>query len=64
MQSTLNKHIYSKHTEQKCDVCGKEFMTSMEMITYKANEHHQEVETFNVEIDSTPKAEKERINVA
>jgi hypothetical protein len=59
-QSTLKKHINSKHTEQKCDLCGKECMTSMEIITHKANEHHEEVETFNVEIHSTPKEDKEK----
>ena len=28
--NTLNKHINSKQTKQKCKVCKKEFNTSME----------------------------------
>ena len=33
-QSTLKKHTNSQHTEQKCDLCGKECMTSMEIFTH------------------------------
>ena len=35
-------------------------MASMKIITNKANEYHEEVEIFNVEIHSTPKEDKEK----
>ena len=59
-QSTIKKHINSQHTGQKCDLCGKECMISIIIITHKANEHHEEVKKFNVEIHSTPKEDKEK----
>ena len=33
---TLKKHIYTKHTNQKCDIYRKEFKTSMEVLSHKA----------------------------
>ena len=39
-QTTLKKHINSKHTEQKCNTCGKEFETSMKLISHIAIEHN------------------------
>ena len=56
--TALKKHIKTKHTEKKCDVCGKEFRTSMEMIPHKTKDHHEEEDVFDVKIHSTPKEEE------
>ena len=53
--TTLRKHINSKHTNQKCDICRKEFKTSMEVLSHKAKEHQEEDEVWNVKVHSTPK---------
>ena len=39
---TLENHISSKHTEQKCKECNREFKTSMELVSHVAKEHHNE----------------------
>ena len=53
--TTLKKHINTKHTNQKCDICRKEFKTSMEVLSHKAKEHQEEDEVWNVKVHSTPK---------
>ena len=53
--NTLKKHINTKHTNQKCDICRKEFKTSMEVLSHKAKEHQEEDEVWNVKVHSTPK---------
>lgn len=40
--TTLKKHINTKHSEQKCKICRKEFKTSMELVSHVAEEHHLE----------------------
>ena len=44
----------SKHTEQKCKICGKEFETSMKLISHIAIEHNEEDEILNEVWHSTP----------
>ena len=53
-QTTLKKHINSKHTEQKCKTCGKEFETPMKLISHIAIEHNEEDEILNEVLHSTP----------
>ena len=53
-QTTLKKHINSKHTEQKCNISGKEFETSMKLISHIAIEHNEEDEILNEVLHSTP----------
>ena len=60
--STLKKHINSMHSKQECDICKKEFKTSMEVIIHKAKEHHEEEETWNVKAHSTPKKGNEDLS--
>ena len=57
--STLNKHIKSKHTKQKCYICRKEFKTSMQVISHKAEKQQEEEEIWDVKAHSTPKSDKE-----
>ena len=54
--NTLRKHLNSKHTEQKCKFCGKEFKASMQLVSHVANKHIEE-EEWNVEFTSTPMKE-------
>ena len=54
--ATLKKHKNTKHTEQKCKVCNKEFKISMELVTHVANEHDDQEEAWTVKFQSTPKA--------
>ena len=37
---TLNKHINTKPTKQKCKVCDEEFETSIEMFKHVAENHN------------------------
>ena len=60
--ATLIKHINTKHTEQKCKVCKKEFKTLMELVSHVAKEHHLDYDEWNVEFHSTPKGEKDNKN--
>ena len=53
---TLNKHINSKHTEQKCKVCSKDFKTSMQLVNHVAQMHNHQEES------STPKEESNNQN--
>ena len=39
--STLKKHIETNHIEQKCELCRKEFKTSIGLNSHKAKEHHK-----------------------
>ena len=57
--STMKKHIKTNHIEQKCELCRKEFKTSIGLISHKAKEHHKEEEPWNVEFNSTPKSDNE-----
>lgn len=58
--STLKKHMNSKHTKQKCKQCDKEFRTSMELLNHVAKEHQEEEEEGNGYFkSSTPKSKKE-----
>ena len=41
-QTTMNKHVNTKHTDQICKICEEEFRTSMELIQHVAKEHHKE----------------------
>ena len=41
-QTTMNKHVNTKHTDQKCKICEKEFRTSIELIQNVAKEHQKE----------------------
>jgi hypothetical protein len=59
---TLKKHINTKHSEQKCKICRKEFKTSMELVSHVAEEHHLEEDSFSVEFHSTPKGSEENKN--
>ena len=52
---TLKKHLNTKHTEQKCKVCKKEFTNSMELVSHVANEHGEEEECI-AKAQSTPKS--------
>ena len=45
--ATLKKHISSKHTKQKFKTCGKEFGTSMSLISHVAIEHNKEDDALN-----------------
>ena len=45
----IKNHISSKHTEQKCKECKREFKTSMELVSHVAKEHHNEEEAWNVQ---------------
>ena len=58
-ETTLNKHVLLKHTEQKCTVCSKEFKTSLEVLSHIANEHHELEEPCSIQLQSTPKSGKE-----
>ena len=50
----------SKHTEQKCKVCGKELINSMELLSHVAKEHQEQEEEVNGDFQSsTPKSNKE-----
>ena len=61
-KATLSKHINTKHIEQECKICGKDFKTSMELVSHTAKEHHQEDDEWNIEFHSTPKGGKENLN--
>ena len=37
--SIMKKHIQSSHIEQKCNMCKKEFITSIEFVNHKAKDH-------------------------
>ena len=41
---TIKKHIKTKHNEQKCSICIKEFKTAMELVSHIAEEHHEQEE--------------------
>ena len=57
--NTLRKHVNPKYTEQKCKVCGKEFETSMQLVSHVASEHIEEKEWY-LESISMPKKEGSR----
>ena len=57
--SVLNKHVNSKHTEQKCKVCDKDFTTSMKLVKHVTREHQDQEESWNNQLQSTPKEDKE-----
>ena len=57
--AALNKHLKSKHTDQKYKVCSKYFKASMEPENYVAREHHNQEEARNTQCQSTPKEDKE-----
>ena len=57
--SVLNKHVNSKHTEQKCKVCDKDFTTSMKLVKHVTSEHQDQEEAWNNQLQSTPKEDKE-----
>ena len=59
MTFVLNKHLNSKHTEQKCTVCGKDFTTSMKLVKHVTREHQDQEESWNNQLQSTPKENKE-----
>ena len=61
-QATLNKHMNTKHTEQKCKACKQEFKTSMELVSHVAKEHHLEDDEWNGEFHNTPKGGKDKLN--
>ena len=46
---TFNKHKNTKHRDQKCKGCDKEFSTSMELINYVAKEHYEDKELIEYE---------------
>ena len=46
-RSVLNKHINSKHTEQKCKMVDKDFKTSMTLVKHVASEHQDQEEAWN-----------------
>ena len=46
---TLNKHKNTKHREQKCKYCEKEFRTAMELINHVAKEHYEDKELIEFE---------------
>ena len=56
---TLKKHMESKHTGQKCKLCGKEFKTAMDLVIHASQEHHEQEEEEDVPLQSTPKSDKE-----
>ena len=58
-ETTLNKHVLSKHTKQKCTVCGKEFGTSIELLSHIAREHHEQEEAC-IQFQSTPKSHNDK----
>ena len=53
------KHISLKHTEQKFKVCNKDFKTSMKFVKHVAKEHNGQEEACNIQLQSTPKEDKE-----
>ena len=57
--ATLRKHTNSRHTEQKCKICGEDFRTSMELISHVAQEHNGEEEAWDIKFQSTPNSNKE-----
>ena len=59
-ETTLKKHVLSKHTGQKCTICSKEFKTSLEVLSHIANEHHELEEPYSIQLQSIPKSSKER----
>ena len=50
------KHINTKHTEQKCKICNKDFKTSIDLISHVAKEHDKEEEAWDIKFQSTPKS--------
>ena len=56
--STLKKHINTKHTEQKCEICKMKFKTAMEIVSHIVKEHHKQEEETKVDFRSTPKLGK------
>ena len=40
--TTLKKHRNSKHTEQQCKVCRKEFKSAMDLIIHVSNVHQEQ----------------------
>ena len=58
-ETTLKKHVQSKHTMQKCTLCGKEFGNSIELLGHIAKEHHEQEESLDIQLQSTPKSDKE-----
>ena len=55
--NTLQKHINTKHTKQKCSICSVEFRTSIDLLSHIAKEHHDEEEG---KLQSTPKSGSEQ----
>ena len=43
--NTFRKHINSKHTGQKCKVCGKKLKNSMHLISHVGNDQVEEEES-------------------
>ena len=58
-ETTLNKHVTLKHSEQKCTTCGKQFGSSIEMLSHIAKDHHEEEEACSIQFQSTPKSDEE-----
>jgi len=57
--TTLKKHNNSKHTEQKCKICSKEFRTAMDLIIHVSKEHQEQEGERDAPLQSTPKSNME-----
>ena len=58
--TTVNKHVNTRHTDQKWKMCIKVCSTSIELIHHVAKEHHEEEEVFNDENEEVSKSYEER----
>ena len=58
--NTLQKHINTKHTKQKCSICSVEFGTSIDLLSHIAREHHDDEEACSNKLQSTPKSESKK----
>ena len=58
--NTLQKHINTKHTKQKCSICSVELGTTIDLLRHIAREHHDDEEACSIKLQSTPKTESEK----
>ena len=60
--TTLKKHMNIRHTKQKCKICNKEFITSMELIHHVAKENHNKDEPNDGESEKNSETTEVRKN--
>ena len=60
-ETTLRKHVNTKHQEQNCKVCNAKFQTTMDVLQHVAEEHSNNIKEISF---VQPKENEDQMNSA